>query len=143
MKATRFNVSVITMLTLLTLPCAYGGVDWAQDYKSATGRAAKEKKVLMVDLYADWCGPCRMLDKTTFSNADVQAELSRDFIAVKVNIESTRENRDLARDTNTRAIPHIVFFDSDGKKLSELVGYYPPDQFLDELRKVAKQAAKK
>jgi len=142
----RFSVSVLTILTLLTvltLPCAYAAVDWAQDYKSASVRAAKEKKLLMVDLYADWCGPCRMLDKTTFSNADVQAALSRDFIAVKVNIESTKENRDLATRLDTRAIPHVVFFDSDGKKLSHLVGYYPPDQFLDELRRVTKQAAKK
>jgi len=122
---------------------AYAAVDWAQDYKSASARAAREKKLLMVDLYADWCGPCRMLDKTTFSNADVQAALSKDFIAVKVNIEASKENRDLAIKLDTRVIPHIVFFDSDGKKLSDIFGYFPPDQFLDELRKVTKQAAKK
>jgi len=125
---------------------AYAAVDWAQDYKSASARAAKEKKLLMVDLYADWCGPCRMLDKTTFSNADVQAALSRDFIAVKVNIESIdgNGNGELAKiKRDTRAIPHIVFYDSGGNKLSDLVGYYPPDRFLDELRMVTKQAAKK
>ena len=136
-------VTTISIGLLALAVGAYAAVDWAQDYKSATARAAKEKKLLMVDLYADWCGPCRMLDKTTFRNTDVQAALSRDFIAVKVNIESTRENRDLAMKLDTRAIPHIVFLDSDGKKLSDLIGYYPPDQFLDELRKVAKQAAKK
>ena len=136
-------VTAISIGVLTLTVGAYAAVDWAQDYKSATDRAAKEKKLLMVDLYADWCGPCRMLDKTTFSNADVQAALSRDFVAVKINIESTGENRDLAKKTDTRAIPHIVFFDSDGKKVSDLIGYYPPDQFLDELRKVAKQAAKK
>jgi thioredoxin-related protein len=122
---------------------AYAAVDWAQDYKSASARAAKEKKLLMVDLYADWCGPCRMLDRTTFSNADVQAALSKDFVAVKVNIEASKENRDLAIKFDTQVIPHIVFFDSDGKKLSDILGYLPPDRFLDELRKVTKQAAKK
>jgi thiol:disulfide interchange protein len=136
-------VTTISIGLLALAVGAYAAVDWAQDYKSATARAAKEKKLLMVDLYADWCGPCRMLDKTTFRNADVQAALSRDFIAVKVNIESNSENRALASKLDTRAIPHIVFFDSDGKKLSDLIGYYSPDQFLDELRKVAKQAAKK
>jgi thioredoxin 1 len=122
---------------------AYAAVDWAQDYKSASARAAKEKKLLMVDLYADWCGPCRMLDRTTFSNADVQAALSNDFVAVKVNIEASKENRNLAINLDTRVIPHIAFFDSDGKKLSDIFGYLPPDRFLDELRKVTKQAAKK
>ena len=123
--------------------CAYAAVDWTQDYKSALARATKEKKLVMVDLYADWCGPCRMLDKTTFSNADVQAALAKDFIAVKVNIDASKENRALAMKLNTGAIPHIVFFDSNGKQLSDLLGYYPPDQFRDELRKVTEKAAKK
>ena len=136
-------VTTISIGLLALAVGAYAAVDWAQDYQSATARAAKEKKLLMVDLYANWCGPCRMLDKTTFSNADVQAALARDFIAVKVNIESTEDNRKLASDLNTRAIPHIVFFDSDGKKLSDFFGYYPPDQFLDKLRNVTKQAATK
>ena len=139
----RQVVTTISIGLLALRVGAYAAIDWAQDYKSASVRAANEKKLLMVDLYADWCGPCRMLDKTTFRNADVEAALSRDFITVKVNIESTKENRDLATRLDTRAIPHVVFFDSDGKKLSQLVGYYPPDQFLDELRKVTKQAAKK
>jgi thiol:disulfide interchange protein len=97
----------------------------------------------MVDLYADWCGPCKLLDRLTFSNADVQAALSKDFVAVKVNIETSKENRDLAIQLNTAAIPHIVFFDSNGKKLSEIVGFVPADQFRDELRKATETAAKK
>ncbi len=129
---------------LLTLGvCAYAAVDWAQDYKSALQRAAKEKKLVMVDLYADWCGPCRMLDRLTFTNADVQAALAKDFVAAKVNIEGSKENRELAVQLNTEAIPHIVFFDSSGKKLSEIVGFVPADKFRDELRKAVEIAAKK
>lgn len=123
--------------------CAYAAVDWAKDYKSAQEQARKEKKLLMVDLYANWCGPCKLLDRLTFSNADVQAALSKDFVAVKVNIEENQETRDLAAQLNTEAIPHVVFFDSNGKKLSEMVGFVPADQFRDELRKVTEKAAKK
>ena len=122
---------------------AHAAVDWAQDYKSALARAAKEKKLVMMDLYADWCGPCRMLDKTTFANSDVQAALSNGFVAVKINIEANRENQELASRFGTSAIPHIVFVDPAGKKVSEIIGYYPPDEFRDELRKVTEKAAKK
>jgi thiol:disulfide interchange protein len=135
--------TVISVGLLAAGVCAYAAVDWAQDYKSALERARKENKIVMVDLYADWCGPCKMLDRLTFSNADVQAALSKDFVAVKVNIEGSKENRDLATQLNTEAIPHIVFFDSDGKKLSDIVGFVPADQFRDELRKVIEKAAKK
>ncbi|MGO9245804.1 MAG: thioredoxin family protein [Verrucomicrobiia bacterium] len=136
-------VSIISVGFLALGVCAYAAVDWAQDYKSALERAGKEKKLVMMDLYADWCGPCKMLDRLTFSNADVQAALSKDFVAVKVNIEGSKENRDLAIQLNTEAIPHIIFFDSNGKKLSEMVGFVPADQFRDELRNVTKIAAKK
>jgi thiol:disulfide interchange protein len=94
-------------------------------------------------LYADWCGPCKLLDRLTFTNADVQAALSKDFVVVKLNIEGTQESRDLAAQFNTDAIPHIIFLDSSGKKLSDIVGFFPADQFLDELRKVTEKAAKK
>ena len=136
-------VTTISVGLLALGVCAYAAVDWAQDYKSALERAGKEKKLLMVDLYADWCGPCRMLDRLTFSNADVQAALSKDFVAVKVNIDGSKENRDLAIQFNTEAIPHIIIFDSSGKKLSEIVGFVPADQFRDELRKATEIAAKK
>jgi thioredoxin 1 len=136
-------MAVVSAGLLLVGACAYAAVDWAQDYKSALERAGKEKKLVMVDLYADWCGPCKMLDKLTFTNADVQAALSKDFVAVRVNVESSKENRELAIQLNTEAIPHIVFFDADGKKLSEIVGFVPADEFRDDLRKVVEQAAKK
>jgi thioredoxin len=136
-------VTAISVGVLALGVCANAAVDWAPDYKSALERAGKEKKLVMVDLYADWCGPCKLLDRLTFSNADVQAALSKDFVAVKVNIEGSKENRDLAVQLNTDAIPHIVFFDSSGKKLSEIVGFVPADQFRDELRKATEKAAKK
>jgi thioredoxin 1 len=136
-------VTAVLVAFLALGVCAYAAVDWARDYKSALAQAGKEKKIVMVDLYADWCGPCKMLDRLTFTNADVQAALSKDFVAVKLNVEGGQENRDLAAQFNTDAIPHILFFDSSGKKLSDIVGFVPADQFLEELRKVSEKAAKK
>ena len=138
----RFVATISAGLLALGV-CAYAAVDWARDYKSALEKAGKEKKLVMVDLYADWCGPCKMLDRLTFSNADVQAALAKDFVAVKVNIETSKEGRDLAIQLNTEAIPHIVFFNASGKKLAEIVGFVPADQFRDEMRKAVEIAAKK
>ena len=136
-------VTVVSAGLLALAVSTYAAVDWARDYKSALELAKKDKKLVMVDFYADWCGPCKLLDKLTFNNPDVQVALSNDFVSVKVNIEGSKENRDLALQFNTEAIPHIIFFDSNGKKVSEIVGFVPADQFRDELRKVTEKAAKK
>ena len=94
---------------------------------------------LVNELLADKISPA--MDSATTSY--VQAALAKDFVAVKVNVEGSKENRELAIQLNTEAIPHIVFFDSSGKKLSEIVGFVPADQFRDELRKAVEIAAKK
>ena len=51
---------------------------------------AAQKKVpkpIFMDVYTDWCGPCKMLDKNTFSNPEVAAFISKNYYAVKFNCE--------------------------------------------------------
>lgn len=136
-----FMVSILGLLMFGI--SALAAVDWEHSYKAALEKAKKDNKLVMIDLYADWCGPCRLLDKNTFGNKDVQTRLSNGFIAVKIDLERSKETTELARKFGANAIPHVVFLDSDGKKLSDIIGYVPPDEFLTELDTVAKKAAKK
>jgi thiol:disulfide interchange protein len=121
---------------------AVAAVDWQNSYAAALARAKKEKKLVMVDIYATWCLPCKQLEKETFANKDVEARLSNQVISVKLDLEKILDNAELAKQFARDTIPYVVFLDSDGKKLSEFVGFLTADEFLKELDKTHEKATK-
>ncbi len=62
-------------------------VHW-MDYTEALEKAKNGKKLIFVDLYADWCVPCRVMDKNVYSNPTVAALLNNRFIPVKLDADS-------------------------------------------------------
>ncbi|MAB47705.1 MAG: thioredoxin family protein [Flavobacteriaceae bacterium] len=111
----------------------------------------KEPKKIIMDVYTNWCGPCKMLDKYTFHNEDVVDYVNEHFYAVKFNGEgndsvtykdktytnprydATKANRrnsahELTRFLNVRAYPTMVFFDENGDYIAPISGYLKPRQ---------------
>jgi thiol:disulfide interchange protein len=121
---------------------AFAAVNWQQSYDAALQKARQEKKLVMVDVYTDWCGWCKKLDKDTYSHKNVEAKLAKDFVSLKINPEKSAQGAKLAKDFGTRGFPHIVFLDATGKKISEIGGYLPADKFLKQLEQVADKAKK-
>ena len=82
------------------------------------------KGVMMVDFFATWCGPCRML-------APILEEVSQESTAeiYKVDID---ESEDLARTYGIMAVPTMIVF-VDGKEVERFSGYMPKSQILSKL----------
>jgi thiol:disulfide interchange protein len=117
-------------------------LNWENDYDTALKKAKKDKKLVMVDLYTDWCGWCKKLDRDTYSDKNVQAMLGKSFVAVKLNPEKSPRANQLARQFGTRGFPHILFLDDSGKMISEISGYRPAKDFQESLDAVLKKAGK-
>lgn len=62
-------------------------VHW-MDYKTALEKAKKNPKLILVDLYADWCVPCRVMDANVYTDPTVASLLNSKFYAVKLDVES-------------------------------------------------------
>ena len=118
-------------------------VTWEQNYDAALVKAKQDQKLVMVDVYTDWCGWCKKLDKDAYSNKDVLDKLSKDFVSVKINPEKSDANNKLAKKFGVQGYPHIAFVDTTGKKVGEIVGYVPAKEFLKKLNEVTEQAKKK
>src|SRR5205809_5277045 len=72
------------MLMCLVAVRVFGDeLKWQDDYDKALAAAKPGKKIVMVDLYTDWCGWCKKLDRDVYANPKVQAKLTKDFVPLK------------------------------------------------------------
>lgn len=124
-------------------------IKWVTLEEALTLQKKKPKKIMM-DVYTNWCGPCKMLDKNTFQNADVAKYVNNNYYAVKFNAEGNdvvkyknatytnpgykpeRTGRNTVHDLThllkVNAYPTIVFFDEKGEVIFPLRGYQNPQQ---------------
>jgi thioredoxin-related protein len=117
-------------------------VSWEGNFEQALQKAKTGKKLVMVDIYTDWCGWCKRLDRDVYANGPVAEKLAKDFVSVKINPEKSAASAQLARQFGTRGYPHIVFTDADGKKIGEIRGYVGPEAFLKQLEQLTAKPAK-
>ncbi|MBR4098868.1 MAG: thioredoxin [Clostridium sp.] len=89
-------------------------------------KALQENKLVMVDFWADWCGPCKMLAPLI---EDLAEKYSESAVVGKVNVD---EEQELAIRYRVMSIPTVIFF-KDGQEIDRKVGVMPPDAFIKVL----------
>jgi len=148
-------VPIALMAQTTTAPAAAAkGIQWLS-IEEAQERAKKTPKPLFIDVYTSWCGPCKMLDRNTFSNPKLAEYVNKHFHPVKFNAESGEpvtfkgqklENPDfnpaltggrngthhltyaIANVNGRIAYPTVVYLDSDLNVLAPVQGYMTPEQ---------------
>jgi thioredoxin-related protein len=115
----------------------------------------KEKKKYIVDVYTEWCGWCKVMDKKTFTDPKVQEYLNENFHMIKFDAEQkdaiTFKGRiydwkaggrngynTLAKELlgNRMSYPTMVYLDENMNKIQAIPGYKKPDQLMAELKAI-------
>jgi thiol:disulfide interchange protein len=104
-------------------------LNWNTDLNSALTTAKNTNKLVLVDVYAPWCGYCKEMDKNTFQNPKVQEKLSN-YVLVKVNGD---ENPDFVMKYQIYGYPTVLILDPDGNIVKTVSGYQEPDDFINML----------
>jgi thioredoxin-related protein len=143
------GVLAITSMSLIDPPAkhAEGDVQW-MTLEDAMKKAEKEKRPIFVDVYTDWCGWCKVMDKNTFSDPQVATLLNEKFYPVKLNGE---QKEDLIFKGNTYkyisrgnggyhqfammllgdspSYPTVVFLDDEFNVVQRVPGYRKAPEF--------------
>ncbi len=115
----------------------------------------KSPKPIFMDVYTDWCGPCKMLDAKTFKDKAFAAHISKNYYAVKFNAEGNGDitfnkkkysnpdfkegqkgrngTHQFADFLNLEGYPTMIIFDKKGAISKNIVGYRTAPQILSEL----------
>lgn len=97
--------------------------------------AVRSGKLVFIDLYADWCPPCQLMERDVFSRSDVGEFMERYFVAAKYNTDKTT-GRELLKKYGSGSIPLYLIFDTEGDLLGRIQGAADADTFLDNLRQI-------
>ena len=117
------------------VPGDHGKIAWFKgSYEAALAKAKAENKLIFIDFWTDWCVWCKRLDKDTFSDESVAAEM-KDVICLSIDAES-ETGAPIAKGFALRGYPALLVLGSDGKVEDNIGGYLKPDQFKDAIRRV-------
>ena len=120
------------------------GISWQPYKEDLLIQTRNEGKPVMIDFYAEWCIPCREMDKSTFKGSSVQ-ELANHLVAIRVDL--TRKSpihEKLVKRFEIRGVPTIVFLTREGEEARDLriESYVGPDALADKIRRLLKEEPK-
>lgn len=149
------KILLMLFVVLGTLATQAQEIKW-MSLDEALAAQKKDAKPIFMDVYTDWCGPCKMLDKNTFHDKAVVQYINANYYAVKFNAEgdgsvmykgkkysnpnyvANKKGRNSVHEftkfLKVRAYPSMMIFDSKGNLEEPIVGYLKPDQLLSVLK---------
>ncbi|MEC3908836.1 thioredoxin domain-containing protein [Tamlana sp. 2201CG12-4] len=130
--------TLFTVVILLVSMHMFGqGIEFqSYTFDDALAKAKKEDKLIFIDCYTQWCGPCKVLTKSIFPQKEVGDFFNKKFISLKMDMEAG-EGINLAKKYTISAYPTLLFLDANGDVIRKEVGM----KRADELIKNAKDAA--
>ena len=130
----------LAVCALLALaPAALAGDGrWLTSADAAFAAAREGDRYVLVDLYAEWCGWCKVLEREVFSSPEFR-ELTRDMVLLRVDVEDGGEGSELQVKYQAMSLPTTLILDASGVKVGEVKGYAPTPQFVAAVRSELKE----
>jgi thioredoxin 1 len=99
-------------------------------FAKALDEAKASGKIIFIDAYTDWCGPCKVMSKNVFTNPDVAKVFNEKFINLKIEMEKNSDGPEIARLYKVSAYPTLIFVDGSGRAVKKAIGYKSAEELI-------------
>ncbi len=130
--ARRILCATLLAATAIALP-ARAAVSWERgSLEQALARARLEHRQVIVDLYADWCGPCREMDERVWSRSDVGEAVARSWLPLRFDGEAG-EGKEIHDRYHVVGFPTLLVLAPDGAEIDRVMGFVEARELLATL----------
>lgn len=128
---------VMMMLAMaVSMSVAAQGIDFQhKPYAEVLAMAKEQNKLIFVDVFTTWCGPCRHMAQEIFPQKEVGDFYNANFLNMQIDAENTEDGQMIAKNFNVTAFPTFLFINGDGELTYRFMGSKMADKFIDEGRK--------
>ncbi|MCK4749161.1 MAG: thioredoxin family protein, partial [Bacteroidales bacterium] len=124
----------VVMIPVLSMAqVAFIEVATFDEMEAARKKASDQQLMLFVDVYATWCGPCKIMDREVYTDPGVALYMNTHFVNVRLDGE-TAYGRRYAADQKLQGYPSMFVFDSEGESVSSLIGFMPAEELVLSLQ---------
>lgn len=124
------KLSILLLLFVSTL--ANAQILWISDLQLAQSTAIEQNKLIVIDFWATWCGPCKTMDQEMWNN-EIINNVRDNFIGLKIDID---RNRTMAKKYGVTSIPNVIIIDPAENKIWSQVGFSNPSPFISIFEKL-------
>lgn len=134
----RGSLLVVVFTFILSLGVNGQGIEFFKgSFEEAKLLASKENKPLFVDVYTSWCGPCKKLSKTVFTQKNVGDYFNEEFICFKLQADKKGSgNRKIANQYKVNSYPTLLWLNGDGEILHVSIGFKESESLIQEAKLV-------
>lgn len=120
---------LLMFITLQQVTTATGIEFFQGTWEQALEKASKEEKLIFVDAYAEWCGPCKRMAANVFTQQEVGDFYNVNFINLKIDMEKS-ENETFRKQYPVAAFPTLYYIDFTGEVVQKIKGAQTVDGFI-------------
>jgi thioredoxin-related protein len=103
-----------------------------EEMQAARQRASDQELMMFVDVYATWCGPCKLMDQQVYTDPDVAEYMNAHFVSVRMDGESEYGSM-YAAEQQLEGYPSMFIFSREGEPVSKVIGFTPAEELVSTL----------